>query len=226
VKNVKERPLSLFAALSGVLYVVLVFVGQGLGGGANAPDLTKSRAAHAAWIAKQHPSTAGYAGDMIELIGILLLVVFAASLWAVLRDRDETGVASATALGAGIASAAIKLASVPAAFAVYWRASDGWNPQLATALFDMNDAAFVLTWGIDALMIGAAVTVAFRTGVLPRWLAWLGAVAAVLSVASMPVATKVPPLGMLLTFVWILATGVVLTRRSIRSAPRPVPATA
>lgn len=222
----KHRPLPLFAALSGLLYVVLVFVGQGISGGGNSPDLTKSRAAHVTWIAKQHPSTAGYAGDMVELIGILILVVFAASLWSVLRERDESGIASATALGAGIASAAVKLASIPAAFAVYWRADQGWSPQLATALFDMNDAAFVLTWGIDALMLGAAAVVVFRTAVLPRWLGWLGAVAAVISVASMPIAMKLPPLGMLLTFVWILATSIVLTRRSVRAVPRPVAATA
>jgi uncharacterized protein DUF4386 len=223
---VKQRPLSLFAALSGVLYVVFMFVGEGLGGGGSAPDLTKSRAAHAAWIAKQHASTKGYAGNMIALLGILLLIVFAATLWSVLRERDETGVASATALGAGIASAAVKLASIPAAFAVYWRADDGWSPQLATALFDMNDVAFVLTWGIDAVMLGAAATLIFRTGVLPRWLGWLGAVAAVLSFVGMPVANSVPPLGMLLTFVWILATGVVLTRRSLQPATRAIAATA
>jgi hypothetical protein len=221
-----HRPLPRLAALSGMLYVVLVFVGQGIGGGGNAPDLTKSRAAHLAWIAKQHPTTHGYVGAFLELVGILTLVVFAASLWAVLRERDESGVASATALGAGIASAAVKLASLPAAFAVYWRAQDGWSPQLATALFDMNDAAFVLTWAIDALMLAAAATVVFRTGVLPRWVGWLGAVAAALAVASVPVATKVPPLGMLLTFAWILATSAVLTRRALRPAARGVPATA
>jgi uncharacterized protein DUF4386 len=221
-----QRPVPVVAALSGLASVVLLFVGQGLGGGGGAPDLTKSRAAHAAWIAKQHPTTAGYAGDMLELVGILLLIVFAATLWSVLRDGDERGILAATALGAGIASATVKLASVPAAFAVYWRSADGWDPQVATALFDMNDAAFVLTWAIDALMLGAAATVILRSGVLPRWLGWLAAAAGATSIATVPVAMKVPPVGILLTFIWLVGTSVVLTRRSLHSEPKAVVATA
>jgi hypothetical protein len=221
-----QRPLPLVASLSGALSVILLFVGQGISGGGNSPDLTKSRAEHVAWLAKRHATTAGYAGDMVALVGILLLIVFAVALWAVLRDGDETGVTAMTALGAGIASAIIKLASVPAAFAVYWRNDQGFDPQLATALLDMNDAAFVLTWALDALMLGAAAVVIFRAGVLPRWLGWLGAVAATLSIVSVPVATKVPPFGILLTFVWMVGTSVVLTRRSLRRAPRVAVATA
>jgi hypothetical protein len=221
-----QRPVPLIAALSGLASVVLLFVGQGISGGGNSPDLTKSRAEHVAWLSKQHATTAGYAGDMCELIGILLLLVFAATLWSVLRDGDKSGIVAATAFGAGIASAAVKLASVPAAFALYWRADQGWNPQVATALFDMNDAAFVLTWAIDAVMLGAAALVILRSGVLPRWLGWLAAVAGTISIATVPIAMKAPPVGILLTFVWLIATSVVLTRRSLRNEPRAAVATA
>jgi len=221
----KHRPVPVLAALSGLASVVLLFVGQGLGG-ASAPDFTKSRAAHSAWLATHHASTKGYAGDTIELIGILLTIVFAATLWFVLRDGDDGGVVSATAFGAGIASSAVKLASIPAAFAIYWRADQGFDPQLATALFDMNDAAFVLTWAIDAVMLGAAALVIFRAAILPRWLGWLGAVAATLSLVSVPFAAKVPPLGMLLTFLWMIAVSIVLTRRAVRGTARAAVATA
>ncbi len=221
-----QRPVPLVAALSGLASVVLLFVGQGISGGGNSPDLTKSRAEHAAWLSKQHATTAGYAGDMCEIVGILLLIVFAATLWNVLRDGDKSGIVAATAFGAGIASAAVKLASVPAAFALYWRADQGWNPQVATALFDMNDAAFVLTWAIDAVMLGAAALVILRSGVLPRWLGWLAAVAGTISIATVPIAMKAPPVGILLTFVWLIATSVVLTRRSLRREPRAAVATA
>jgi Domain of unknown function (DUF4386) len=221
----KHRPVPVFAALSGLASVVLLFVGQGLGG-ATAPDFTKTRAAHSAWLATHHASTKGYAGDTLELLGILLVIVFAATLWLVLRDSDDSGVASATAFGAGIASATVKLASVPAAFAIYWRADQGFDPQLATALFDMNDAAFVLTWAIDAVMLGSAAVVILRAGVLPRWLGWLGAAAATVSLVSVPFAAKVPPVGVLLTFVWMIAISVVLTRRAVRGTSRAAIATA
>ena len=212
-----HRPIPLLAALSGGVSVVLLFVGQALGG-SSPPDFTKSRAAHAAWLATHKATTTGYAGDTVELVGILLLILFAATLWRVLRDGDEEGTFAATAFGAGLASACVKLASVPAAFAVYWRADQGFDPQVSTALFDMNDAAFVLTWALDAVMLGAAAYVILRAGILPRWLGWLGAVAATISIVSVPFAAKVPPVGVLLTFVWLIAVSVVLTRRSIRSA--------
>jgi hypothetical protein len=106
------------------------------------------------------------------------------------------------------------------------RADKGWNPQVLTARFDMNDAAFVLTWAIDALMLGAAAIVILRSGVLPRWLGWLAAAACTISIATVPVAMKAPPLGILLTFIWLIGTSVVLTRRSLRAAPKAVVATA
>jgi hypothetical protein len=90
----------------------------------------------------------------------------------------------------------------------------------------MNDAAFVLTWAIDALMLGAAAIVILRSGVLPRWLGWLAAAAGTISIATVPVAMKAPPLGILLTFIWLIGTSVVLTRRSLRAAPKAVVATA
>jgi hypothetical protein len=37
---------------------------------------------------------------------------------------------------------------------------------------------------------------------------------------------KAPPVGILLTFIWLIGTSVVLTRRSLRQAPRASVATA
>ena len=154
------------------------------------------------------------------------MIVFAATLWTVLRDGDKSGVVAATAFGAGLASATLKLASVPAAFAAVWRSDQGSIPQLATALFDMNNVAFVLTWTVDAVMLGAAAIVILQSRALPRWLGWLGAVAGAISIVTVPIAMKAPPVGILLTFIWLIATSVVLTRRSMRHEPRAVVATA
>jgi hypothetical protein len=84
----------------------------------------------------------------------------------------------------------------------------------------MNNVAFVLTWGVDAIMLAAAATVILRSHVLPRWLGWLGAIAAAVSLVSMPIADLVPPIGILLTFAWIVATSVVLIRRPLSTVPR------
>lgn len=214
-----NRPVPLAAALSGLVSIVLLFVGQAISGGGS-PDLTASRTKIASWLAQQHADAGHYAGGVIELIGILTTILFAATLWSVLRSSDsDDEIAAATAFGAGLTSAAIKLASLPAAFAALWRHTDGINPQLAAALIDMNNVSFVLTWTLDAVMLAAAATVIFRRAVLPRWLGWLGAVASAILIVSAPAADRVPPLGMLLAFVWIVGTSIVLTRRTLR--PRP-----
>jgi hypothetical protein len=69
-------------------------------------------------------------------------------------------------------------------------------------------------------MVGAAAILIIRTSVLPRWLGWSGAAITVILLASVPVASKAPPLGFLLTILWIVATSVVLARRAESSVPR------
>jgi hypothetical protein len=221
-----NRNIPLVPALSGIVAIVLPFVAQSFGGGGS-PDLPASRAKIESWLASQNLTAAHFAGGVLELIGILALIVFAATLWSVLRGADsEDGIASATAFGAGLVAAAIKLASFPAAFAAIWRHKQGINPQLASALVDMNNVSFVLMWTLFAVMLAASATVIFRSAVLPRWLGWFGAVTAVILIVSAPAAAHVPPLGVMLAFIWIISTSVVLTRRALRPAARHVVATA
>jgi hypothetical protein len=212
------------AALSGIVAVVLLFVGSGLTG--SSPDLNASRADIGSWLAS-HPMTTGRAaGAFIELLAVLALIVFAATLASVLRHGEgEHAILSNTAFGAGLLSAAIKLASVPATFAALWRTKQGMSLELGSALIDMNNVAFVLTWAVDAVMLGAAAIVIVRSGILPRWLGWLAGVTAVVSLATVPVAAKAPPLGILLTFVWLILVSVVLLRNRV-AAPRTAPAVA
>jgi hypothetical protein len=219
-----NRNVPLVPALSGIVAIVLPFVAQAFsGGGGGSPDLPASRAKIETWLAAQTVTPAHVAGGVVELVGILTLIVFAATLWSVLRSADsEDGIASATAFGAGLVAAAIKLASFPAAFAAIWRHDQGINPQLAAALVDMNNVSFVLMWTLFAVMIAAAATVIFRSGVLPRWLAWFGAVTVTISIVSAPAAAHVPPLGVMLAFIWIVATSVVLTRRALKRETKAV----
>jgi hypothetical protein len=199
-------------ALTGALFVVLFFVGGTLGG--SSPDIGASRAKLADWVSGQAPTVTDYVGGYLELLAMLALVVFIAQLWSVLRAAEgEHGPLSATVLAGGLLSAAIKISSFPAAFAALWRAKQGVEPQLAAALLDMNNASFVLSWAADALMVGAAAILIIRTSVLPRWLGWSGGAITVILLASVPVASKAPPLGFLLTILWIVATSVVLARR-------------
>jgi hypothetical protein len=154
----------------------------------------------------------GWGGPrLLELFSALLISV--PLLW---RKRYPIAVLAIVFAGGMI--------NFPAAFAAVWRNKQGLDSQLAAALVDMNNVSFVLTSSLDAVMLAAAAVVIFRRGVLPRWLGWLGAGTAVLLILSAPAADRVPPLGILLTFVWIAGTSVVLTRRTLRPHPATIPA--
>jgi hypothetical protein len=129
-----------------------------------------------------------------------------------------------TMLGAAFVWVGLKLASAAPEFALHWR-SPGLNAQLATALVDMGSILFVITWLVEAVMLGAAATIVLRTRVLPRWLGLLAAVTAIVQFASVPVADHVPPVGMLLTLLWVFLASLVLVVRGERAAT-VVPVTA
>ncbi len=79
------------AAASGAAYVVLVVVGNDvLGGSRKGLDVTDSRAAHAAALARLGAPTFGdWASLFLEGAGLLAFLVFVATLWNVLRLADE-----------------------------------------------------------------------------------------------------------------------------------------
>lgn len=219
-----DKLVARLGAASGIAYVVLAMIGTSVGGGGS-PDLTASRAEIAAWVAKQHVgSTVHIAGGFMELLGLLAFIVFVATLFSIFRRVEGgSGLLSTIVLGAGLVSVTVKLASAGPAFAVYWRGHEGLNPQLSAALIDQNNFSFLLTWSIDAVLLGAAALIILRTRVLPRWLGWLAAVLSPALVLSTFAANHVPPFAMLLTLVWFVATSAVLTfRRRELPAAQPV----
>ena len=198
------------AGITAIAYVVLAFAGSGIGG-SSSPDLGATRAEIVKWAAAQHASAGHIAGGFIELLGILSLVVFSAAAYSFFRSREnESGVLSTIVLAGGLLSAGVKVASAMLVFPVLWRYHEGMSPQLTAALVDGNNLAFVLTWSLDAVLLGAAAALILRTRALPRWTGWLAAVTAPVLLISTPAAAVVPPLGMLLAFAWFVAAGVAL----------------
>src|SRR6185295_8576639 len=95
-------------------------------------------------------------------------------------------------------------------------AKRGIDPQLGAALVDINGYAFLLTWAVDAVMIGAVAAVALRTVVLPRWIAVSGAVLSPLLFASVALGEDGPPV-FLLALLWFVAVSVALARPASRA---------
>jgi hypothetical protein len=206
------RTIARFGGAAGAVYVVLAFVGHGIAGSGSSPTPGSPPADYARWLADNAPSTTGYAGAFLALISLLAFVVFVAALYDVLRrsERERTWLPTA-ALGAGLVSAAIKIGSAPPLLAAF-SLRNTIDPQLAKALVETNDYAFLLTWALDAVMLGAVAACALRTSALPRWLALSAGVIAPLLLASVAGGNHAPPFGFLFGLLWFVAASVVLMR--------------
>src|SRR4051812_10069234 len=209
-----DRLMARLGAGSGIAYVGLIVVAGQVGPAAGIPATSASPHTIGSYIAHHPPSTAQWAGVYLEIVALLAFVVFVSYLWRVLRDAERgTGWLAGVALSGGLLSAAIKFASLPAALAALYRADDGISPHVATALIDMNNIAFALTWATTALMLLATAGVTLSTGVLPRWLGWSAIAIGVGLLASLPFAASTDPPTFLLALIWIIAASVVLIRR-------------
>jgi hypothetical protein len=200
-------------AWTGLAYVVLFLTAGTIGPAQRLPGLRDTPQDTASYLHTHTTTTLQWAGVYLEVIGLLVLVAFVVALWRMLREADRDGVLPGVALAGGLLGATIKLASLPAAFAALYRAHD-ISPGLASALLDMNSAAFVSTWATWALMLGASGAVMLRAGALPRRHGYFAIAIAVGLLASIPSFTSADPPTFMLTFVWIIAISVSLLRRS------------
>lgn len=156
------------------------------------------------------------------LIAGPLLLVFVSRLRARLRAVDSGWADVVFACGI-VATAAYGLCAVTrGVIASSMRFHDEPLPGVDTLRFqtDLAFASWDLVFLIMAVMIAIASILAIVTGVLPRWLAWLGVPVALgclvfFAIQSAPFASP-------LVIVWVLATSVYLWRSSA-AAPIAVP---
>ena len=193
-------------AISGLLYVVLLFGPSSIG--SDAPIIV-----------------------VLELIGMLFFLPFLGYLHSILRQAEGEGPWLApTAFGAGLADLTIKLGGIAPSFAGQ---APGLDPQLHDALHKMNSVAFIVTMLPIGVMMAAAAIVILKTQVLPLWLGVLAALTAPACwVNGMFLDAEFGP-AFLLFLLWVAIASVVLTVRAGRStiqttvgsnAARPEPA--
>ena len=153
-------------------------------------------------------------GDVVpwELFGLIAFVPFLGYLFAVLRRAEGgDGWLSATTFGAGLVALAVKLASF-APFIAARGAEAG--TQIEGALIAMNNASFMLTLAPLGVMVAAASVLIIRTGALPVWLGWAGAVTAcALLVNSAFLNAEFGP-AFILFLLWTVLTSAIMTRRA------------
>jgi hypothetical protein len=179
----------------GTLYVLLLIVGDSLGG-------PTSQLAFS-----------------LEMLAFTLFLFFLGTFWGAMRRAEGGGgFLSATAFGAGVMSITIKLASAAPLLAASVHAGQ-LDPHLTAVLQDINNASFYLTFFPLAVMLAAFALVAIRSAAFPGWLGW---VAAALSPAfavggvagSGDLASEWAGLPMLIFTLWVIAISVVLIRRA------------
>ena len=154
-------------------------------------------------------SSALLGANSLYLLGGALMMVFAAALRSILsRAEGGDGRLSTMAFGGIVAGGAIALAGTALDTAAALRVDDQGSiaPDIAAVMADAHGVLFgmgaPMAWGVAAL---ATAVLAFRTSVLPTWLAGLSTV--------LGIALLVPPIAYIAAIVftwWCLVTGIVL----------------
>jgi hypothetical protein len=204
------------AAATGATYVVLIMVGSGLATGNGDPQDGATILAHL----RQGRSPAETVGATMAILGSAVFLVFLGYLYRLLRRAEGTqGWGAAVALGAGLVTTAVKLASANAMLASELH-PDQLTPDLARVLNDIGGGGFVISGYLYGVFVLAASASAFASRALPRWLTISGLVAGILTVAAGTAGILDPigyvPVPFLLCLAWVLGTSLLLTTRGRR----------
>jgi len=204
--------LERWAPLGGIIFVVLMVTGTFFV--ADVPDAPQQQIAD--YLADSGNHTRNIIGAYMWVLGALAFLWFLTRLRSVLRAA-QGGILPNVGFGAGVIYSALMMASGVAfaavAYAVGLRDAPVSNPDLVRVLPQMAWMILLLGAGFAGiLLVLTACTVSFQTGVLPRWLAWLGIVVAIVLLFDVIYVNIVPRL------VWVLAASIVLLMRREESA--------
>lgn len=210
--------------LAGIAAAVTFFVGVIVT--TNSPDTDDSNAKVLAWYADHGHRVGVIVGAFILAFFGLFLLWFTAGVRERLRAAEGPGGRLGdVALGGGILCVASVWVGAAALAAIPAGVSLGGSPQLT----DADLARFLPSAGFGAILlfgmfgaialIDAVSIVIWRTGALPRWLAWLGFVCGVLLLFGV---VFVP---MIALPIWLIAISVVLLRSGSTATEPAAPAT-
>jgi hypothetical protein len=215
--------LARWAALGGVLYVVLFVIGTILLFD-GAPDSDASPARVIAYYRDSGHRDKIMFGWLIAGLGIFFFLWFLASLrQAVRRVEGGDGFLTALTTIGGVIYAALAFAAIALNVGVRTMSDDTYKHTVYPGLIHAaNDASYVLhaTGGAGAAAMIIAATLAFmRAGAIPKWSGWVGIVLGVLALASI-IFFPQAAIG-----IWLLAVSIWLFVRSGREGETRTQAT-
>jgi hypothetical protein len=153
----------------GLLAVALLIAGDAMGTRAGEPGPGASAATYGRWLDAHPFGPSQWAGAYLEVLGLCAFLLFFPALSAVLRrTRSEWSWLATAALGAGLVSTAVKLASGPIAIVAVDGADGGLSPAVQKALVESNGWSFVLTSVVDGTFLIAAGALILAARGLPR----------------------------------------------------------
>lgn len=200
--------------LMGVVAVVLTVAGFALAG--SSPDFLAEPQEIADYYADDNSKVT--AAAWVGMIGTAALIWFLGELWARLRSAEGgNGRLSGIAFGGGLVAAAMFLLVDMVNLAGAIRADEDGkiDPGVAATLYDVSGLSIAAAAFALSVLAFATAAVAFRTGVLPRWLAWL----------SLPfgvaLLTPINWIVVLVGLLWVLAVSISLYVRPRRPAGAP-----
>jgi hypothetical protein len=202
-----RRGLQAWAALGGVAYVVLYFIGILLIFDGE-PDGDAPPAKFIEFFGDSGHQDRMSLGWMLAALGVFFFLFFVASLRQTVSRFDRDGLLAAlTAIGGGI-YAALALTSIGLEVGVRTMSDDTYQHQVFPEIIHAaGDAGYVIhaSGGVGLGMMILAAAIAFiRSGVVPKWAGWLSVVAALAALATIMFFTT------FLWWLWILVTGIVL----------------
>jgi hypothetical protein len=167
-----------WAATSGIAFVVLFIVS--FFSATKPPDSGDPNSEWVTYFVNHHRAT--LISAVLLGAAVMFFIWFAGSVGAALRDAGEQRLA-AVAFGGGIATAAVGIVIAGLQGGVAYRIAID-SPANVKAFVDFAYALQALISFPGAVLIGATAIASWRSGVLPRWLAGLSGVAAVVLVSG------------------------------------------
>lgn len=218
---VDQTTLDRIGAACGIPAVVLSPVGfaliasAGFGGGQDASREEVARAV------RESSASLVHVGAVLDVLGAVFFVVFAARLYGLLRSAEgDSGWVSGLAFGGALLAIAGSFVDKAAYLALGANLGNGLDTAEAVTLLDISAGSFLLAQlFMGAVFLGGVAVVALRTGVLPAWLARSAGFVAIANLAAVALPPEAGFPIFFLFIVWMLVTsGYLVARPGARSA--------
>jgi hypothetical protein len=197
-----------WAPFAGIVFVVLMVVGSMLVGAVPEPNASQHDVA--AYLSDGNAQMRNIVGAYLWVIGALAFLWFLTRLRSDLRRAEgDAGTITNLVSGAGVAFAAVWMVSAAAfasvAYAVKVRDAPVSDTDLVRVLPPLGRLLLLLGGGFSGLLLLLATAVLIlQTGVLPRWLAWVGVLAAIVLVFDVIYLTIFP------FWTWVFIASIVM----------------